>query len=115
MRVDKPEEGWAPILFVVLVILALFFTLISLVYYGSAKDDYPMVCEPSGSYAASPGCASDLNQMTYSEVLVGVGFFFTGLSLYRVRRVKTKSSQPIFYIFGTFMLMLGLYALYWFL
>ena len=49
------------------------------------------------------------------EVFVGVGFFFTGLGLYLVRRVKTRSSQPIFYIFGTFMLMLALYALYWFL
>jgi glycerol uptake facilitator-like aquaporin len=115
LKTERREGGLAPILFVALVILALIFTLISLGYYGSAKDDYAMVCEPSSGPSPHPPCTSDLNQMAFSEVLVGAGFCFTVLGLYLVRRVKTSSSQPIFYIFGMFTIILGLYALYWFL
>ena len=115
MRIQEPEAGWAPILFAALVILALSFTLISLVFYGSAKDDYGMACEPADGSPPYPRCVFDLHQMGYSEVLVGVGLFLTALGLYLVRRVKSGTSQPISYIFGMFTLVLGLYALYWFL
>lgn len=112
MRVEKPDEGWAPVLFVVLVILTLLFTLISLISYASAKDDYYSPrCSPSNAY---PACISDLNQMSLSETLSVIGFALTALGLYLVHRAKTRSSQPLFYIFGAFMLMLTLFAVYLF-
>ena len=113
MRIEKPDEGWAPALFVVLVILALSFTLTSLVSYASAKDDYYSPrCSPSNAY---PACVSDLNQMSLSEALSVIGFVLTVLGLYLVRRARTRSSQPLFYIFGALMIMLALFAVYLFL
>jgi hypothetical protein len=113
MRFEKPDEGWTPIFFVVLVIFALFFTLISLMSYENAKDDYYSPrCSASNTY---PVCISDLSQMSLSETMSVIGFSLTALGLYLIRRAKTRSSQPSFYIFGAFMRMLCLFAVYLFL
>jgi len=98
------------LLFFTLLVIASIITLVSIVSYSAAKDDYGMVCLPVNTY---PRCVTDDNQMATSGALTIVGFALIGLGLFSFNRLKpTLNSQPILYAFIFVALVLGAYAIY---